>query len=246
MLKMNRHTKDIITYDNFISQDECQSIINFLNYQTDTKKMSWEPISFYESYSSSLPSSSEDLKKFNLPEDYFEKLEERMKNTVAEVHGLEIQAIFKIGFHTQKWEIGAYARPHSDNTDEHGNLGAFERSRYASFLYLNDNFDGGSLRFVKQNITIEPKTGLLASFSGGFENMHEVTLLTSGTRYTIGSFWDDRNESAYSDELKESWKKEMEQVREQQKKEKEEWQRLLKQGYKISKSGKKYKIGDFK
>lgn len=241
---MNRLTEDIITYDNFISEKECQSIINFLDTQVESEKMSWTPISFYESYSSSLPDNDSELENFGLASDYFVTLENRMRETVAQVHNLEVDSIFKIGFHTQKWEPGAYARPHSDNTDENGKFGAFERSRYASFLYLNDNFTGGSLRFVKKNITIKPQTGLLASFSGSFENMHEVTLLTKGVRYTIGSFWDDRDESAYSDELKESWKKEMEKTREQQKIEKEEWQNLLKQGYKIDPQGKKYKIGE--
>jgi len=241
---MNRHTQDIISYDNFISKEECHSIIKFLNSQVNSEKMSWTPISFYESYSSSLPENDLELKNFGLDADYFKVLEDRMKNTVAEIQGLSPDTIFKIGFHTQKWEPGAYARPHSDNTDENGKFGAFERSRYASFLYLNDDFDGGVLRFVKQNIEMPPKTGLLASFSGSFENMHEVTLLKSGVRYTIGSFWDDRDESAYPEELKESWKEEMEKTREQQRVEKEEWQSLLKKGYKIDQQGRKYKIGE--
>lgn len=74
--------------------------------------------------------------------------------------------------------------------------------------------------------------------------MHEVTLLTEGVRYTIGSFWDDRDESAYPEELRESWKEEMEKTREQQRVEKEEWQSLLKKGYKIDQQGRKYKIGE--
>lgn len=241
---MHRYTKDIITYDNFISKRECDSVIKFLDNQAESEKMEWMPISFYESYSSSLPKEDKELEKFDLPSNYFEILEDKMKKTVAEVHDLEVETIFKIGFHTQKWEPGAYARPHSDNTDEMGNFGAFERSRYASFLYLNDNFSGGILRFVKQGISIDPKSGLLASFSGSFENMHEVTLLTDGVRYTIGSFWDDRDESAYPEELRESWKEEMEKTREQQRVEKEEWQSLLKKGYKIDQQGRKYKIGE--
>lgn len=241
-MKTNRISKDILTFENFLSKEECISIINFLDEQEKNQKMSWVPISFYESYSSTLPENDDNLLKFNLPSDFFAILENRMKNSVAEIHGIDKESVFKIGFHTQKWEPGAYARAHSDNTDEHGNFGAFERSRYASFLYLNDDFDGGILRFVGQDIEIKPETGLLASFSGGFENMHEVTLLTKGVRYTIGSFWDDRDESAYSEELKESWKKEMEKVREQQQAEKEVWQNLLKQGYKISQDGKRYKI----
>jgi hypothetical protein len=74
--------------------------------------------------------------------------------------------------------------------------------------------------------------------------MHEVSLIESGVRYTIGSFWDDREEDAYSQELRDQWKEEMQKTRDKQKIEKEQWQELLKQGYKLDKDGNKYKIED--
>jgi hypothetical protein len=83
---------------------------------------------------------------------------------------------------------------------------------------------------------------MLAVFDGGFNNMHEVSLIESGVRYTIGSFWDDREESAYPEELRAQWKEEMQKIRDMQKIEKEQWQEILKEGYKIDKDGNKYKI----
>jgi hypothetical protein len=130
---------------------------------------------------------------------------------------------------------------HSDNTDEKGNSGAFTRSRYAGFLYLNDDFEGGLLRFPSQDLEIQPKTGMLAVFDGGFNNMHEVSLVTSGVRYTIGSFWDDREESDYPQELRDEWAAEMKATRAKQEIERAEWQDLLKQGWKLDKEGNKYK-----
>ena len=50
-----RITKDIVVYENFISKEECQKMINALDSQAENKKISWMPISFYESYSSVLP-----------------------------------------------------------------------------------------------------------------------------------------------------------------------------------------------
>ena len=165
-------------------------------------------------------------------------------DAVASVHDLDSKIISQIGYHTQKWEPGAYARIHSDNTDEKGNSGAFTRSRYAAFLYLNDNFEGGLLQFPDQQVSIKPKVGMLAAFDGGFNNMHEVTMITSGVRYTIGSFWDDREEDAYPQELRDAWAEEMKKIREGQEIERAEWQDLLKEGYKIDKDGNKYKIED--
>jgi len=84
---------------------------------------------------------------------------------------------------------------------------------------------------------------MLAAFDGGFNNMHEVSLIEEGVRYTIGSFWDDREEDAYPQELRDAWAKEMEEVRALQAKQKKEWQELLKEGYKIDEYGNKYEIG---
>jgi hypothetical protein len=238
-----RITKDIVVYENFIEKEDCIKMIKVLDAQADNEKISWMPISFYESYSSVLPKDNDqEIIDAELSPTIFSDIEKIMPEAIASVHDLDPKIICKIGYHTQKWEPGAYARMHSDNTDEHGNSGAFTRSRYAGFLYLNDDFEGGLLKFPNQNLEIEPKAGMLAVFDGGFNNMHEVSLITKGVRYTIGSFWDDREESDYPEEVRNAWKEEMQKVRDAQKIEKEAWKKLLDSGYKIDQNGNKYKI----
>jgi len=243
LVNSTRLTKDIVVCEEFIDAETSSKRIKVLDRHAAVGKLTWTPISFYESYSSTLPQDHDEIvAEEGLSPTIFSEIKKGIIDAVASAHGLEVATINQIGYHTQKWEPGAYARVHSDNTDEKGNSGAFTRSRYAAFLYLNDDFDGGLLRFPSQNITIKPKTGMLAAFDGGFNNMHEVTLISSGVRYTIGSFWDDRDESAYPQELRDAWAKEMEKTRELQAKEKAEWQELLKQGYKLDQDGKKYKV----
>jgi hypothetical protein len=240
-----RLTKDIVLYENFISKEDCAKMVKALDAQAANGKISWMPISFYESYSSVLPQDNDqEVLDADLSPTIFSDIESVMYEAIASVHDLDPKIISKIGYHTQKWEPGAYARIHSDNTDEHGNSGAFTRSRYAGFLYLNDDFDGGLLRFPFQNIEIKPKVGLLAVFDGGFNNMHEVTLINSGVRYTIGSFWDDREEDAYPQEVRDAWAAEMKETRAKQEVERAEWQELLKQGWKLDADGNKYKVED--
>jgi hypothetical protein len=238
-----RINEDLVVYENFLTVEESAKIILALEKQASNEKISWTPISFYESYSSVLPQDNDpELEEVGLTPTVFSDIKNGIIKAVASVHNTPEEKISQIGYHTQKWEPGAFARIHSDNTDEKGNTGAFERSRYAAFLYLNDDFEGGLLKFPDRDIEIAPKTGLLAAFDGGFNNMHEVTLITKGIRYTLGSFWDDREESDYPEELRAAWKKEMDEVRAKQKIEKEEWQNLLKEGYKIDKNGNKYSI----
>lgn len=238
-----RITNDIVLYENFISADVAEKLVKVLDKHAELGSISWMPISFYESYSSVLPQDDDEhVISEGLPSDIFSQIKNGIISAVASVHDLDPKIISQIGYHTQKWEPGAYARKHSDNTDEHGKSGAFTRSRYAAFLYLNDNFEGGLLKFPDQDISIQPKVGMLAAFDGGFNNMHEVTLITSGVRYTIGSFWDDREEDAYPQELRDAWAAEMKETRARQEIERAEWQELLKQGWKIDENGNKYKV----
>ena len=240
-----RLTKDIVVYEDFVDAETAAKLIKVLDRHADSGKLTWTPISFYESYSSTLPQDDDEIVvEEGLSPTIFSEIKTGIINAVASVHDLDVSTINQIGYHTQKWEPGAYARIHSDNTDEQGNSGAFTRSRYAAFLYLNDDFNGGLLRFPSQQISIEPRTGMLAAFDGGFNNMHEVTLISDGVRYTLGSFWDDRDEGAYPQDLRDSWAKEMEKTREFQSKQKAEWQELLKQGYKLDLNGNKYKVTD--
>jgi hypothetical protein len=240
-----RLTKDIVVYKNFIDKDTASKLVKILDKHAELGTINWMPISFYESYSSVLPQDGDEhVIAENLPSDIFSQMKQGIIDAVASVHDLDPKVISQIGYHTQKWEPGAYARKHSDNTDEHGKSGAFTRSRYAAFLYLNDDFEGGMLQFPDQNLSIKPEVGMLAAFDGGFNNMHEVTLITKGVRYTLGSFWDDREEDAYPQELRDAWAEEMKQTRAQQEIERAEWQSLLQEGYKIDSEGNKYKIED--
>jgi hypothetical protein len=242
-----RITKDIVVYENFLDRETSAKMIQALDAQAANGALSWMPISFYESYSSVLPQDNDqEVVDAGLSPTIFSDIEKAMPEAIASVHDLDPKTICKIGYHTQKWEPGAYARVHSDNTDAEGNSGAFTRSRYAGFLYLNDNFEGGLLKFPGQNIEIKPQVGMLAVFDGGFNNMHEVSLIESGVRYTIGSFWDDREEDAYPQELRDAWAAEMKETRAKQEIERAEWQNLLKEGYKLDKDGNKYKIEDGK
>jgi hypothetical protein len=237
-----RITKDIVVYENFIDKETCAKMIQAIDAQEKNEKMSWMPISFYESYSSVLPQDGDqELIDAGLPLTIFSDVENKMPEAIASVHDLDPKIISKIGYHTQKWEPGAFARLHSDNTDAKGKSGAFTRSRYAGFLYLNDDFEGGLLKFPDQNIDIKPQVGMLAVFDGGFNNMHEVSMITSGVRYTIGSFWDDREESDYPQELRDAWAAEMKETRAKQEIERAEWQELLREGWKLDADGNKYK-----
>lgn len=63
----------------------------------------------------------------------------------------------------------------------------------SGLLYLNDNYEGGLLRFPKQDLTLKPKPGTFIFFMGDDSLPHEVTEVISGERHNIISFYWPKN-----------------------------------------------------
>lgn len=236
-----KYADDIYGFENFLTEDECSSILNILSDQIPLGLHDWVPISFYESFTIGYPPENHELfKKYNLPGNFFKQLQQAFQERVSFVSNVNIDSVSNIGLHLQRWDQGAYAHYHSDNSDNEGNLGAFERSRFAAFLYLNDNFEGGELEFKDKDLIIKPKTGLLMVFHGGHKNLHKVHTITKGSRYTIGSFWDDKQYEDYSEEKRSFWETQIKKDREAQKIEILEWEEIRNQGKRLTPSGELY------
>ena len=81
-----------------------------------------------------------------------------------------------------RWPIGTFMKPHIDDNNVH------EPDVFASMLYLNDNFTGGSTLF--EDIEIKPKPGKLIIFSN-HEHLHYVSEVGGAERFVL-SFWYSR------------------------------------------------------
>jgi hypothetical protein len=219
-MEITRHKDNIFTVDNFLTEKESKAIVDYLDMLVQMGYLDWNQISFYGSLAMGYWPSDNNLLAFGLPADYFDQLKERIKKATEKCIGTDLT---EVSYHAQKWIEGAFADYHSDNSDEHGNPTAFEKSKYATFIYLNDNFEGGLLKFKSLDYPIQPKVGMLAAFDGGADNMHAVTTVKNGERYTVGSFW-DRADSVYDDDKKQKWEDELSEVRAEQKIMYEKWE----------------------
>ena len=241
-MKLTKLTEDIYLYEDYITKEECSSVIALLNDLEENEEDYWKGISFYESYSARYPYDGEPiLEKFNLSPTWFTDLKNRFRQSAADVANKSFEDMSQISFHVQRWLPGAFAPKHSDNSDHEGKMGAFTRSRYAGFLYLNDDFEGGTLKFDARHgelpMEIVPKAGSFLIFHGGHKNMHEVTVVKKSARYTLGSFWDDREESDYPEEVRAAWAEELAGVRAMQKGEQKEWKDIRDKGLRLSPYG---------
>ena len=136
--------------ENFIDEKTCNAVIKYFEYLVENKVLQWNEISFYGSQAMGYWPSDDRLKLFGLEPDFFSKLKQKIKSTTEDLLGFEVT---EVSYHAQRWIDGAFADYHSDNSDEHGNPTAFERSKYAVFIYLNDVDDNnGAHTYVKESI----------------------------------------------------------------------------------------------
>jgi predicted 2-oxoglutarate/Fe(II)-dependent dioxygenase YbiX len=207
--------EDIGILENFVSKNEAKSMIDFFKME----EQQWGPIAFYGSQGMGFAPQDQRLLQFNLDEDFFDKLKTKFQNACEMFFERPLKPNTS---HAQKWEVGGFANPHSDSSDLEGNLNSFQINKYVGILYLNEDYDGGLLYFPDHNIEIKPKTGQFIMFPGGIENVHGVSEITEGTRYTMVSFW-DYAEAEYDEETLARWEEEDKKVREEQAKQREEW-----------------------
>ena len=90
-----------------------------------------------------------------------------------------------------RYPIGGQYLAHADadvwDADEQGWVRVLYRD-YSVLLYLNDEYEGGSLRFIPQQFTLRPKAGMLVAFPSDHRFQHEAQPTTSGIRYAMVSW----------------------------------------------------------
>lgn len=207
----------IVEVPNFVTPEEAESMIAYF----ESKAEFWGDIAFYGSSGMGIMHDDEETKDFDLYPEFFKDLTQKYKEAVKTVFGRDVKPNTS---HAQKWDVGGFASPHSDNSDFNGTPTSFQINKYVGILYLNDDYEGGTLFFPDHNIEFKPTAYSFITFPGGIENIHGVSEITKGTRYTMVSFW-DFEESEYSEELQEAWAEELKQVRAEQAKQKEEWEK---------------------
>lgn len=209
----------ITTIEGFLSEETCDKLIQYFEAIEDQK---WGFVAFYNSRAKHYPFNSdpEGLAKFDLPESIFKDIETNIKAFVEYSRGREV--VLQSAPHIQKWFVGGFAAPHSDNSDFDGNYNGFQRNKCSSLIYLNDDYEGGEIFFPQHKIRIKPKKGQLVAFEGGHYNIHGVTEVTKGVRYTNGFFWDFAD-CVYTDEDRAMWESYMTDLKQEQSEIRVEW-----------------------
>ena len=199
------HRPDIVEYKNVLTKSECDFIINYWNSLED-----WSLSCFYNSYVIS-------GKKPNKPEGghALRQIQLKSQDLAEEVFQSKLR---QISLSAHRWDPGAFAADHADNAELDGTPNAWEENKFVTMIYLNEDFEGGLLTFRDHELAFKPETGSFIVFDVGIKNVHAVTEVISGHRYTmLGSY--DYAESSYDKDFQEIKNS----IRSSQDKQKESW-----------------------
>jgi hypothetical protein len=171
------HKSDIVEYKNVFTKEECDYIISYWNSLDD-----WMLSCFYNMYTiagkkSHSKEGGESLNKFKTVS---QNLAEKTFN----------RKLKQISVSSHMWKPGAFAADHSDNAELDGTPNAWIENKLVTMIYLNDDFEGGHLTFRDHQLAFKPEIGSVIVFDVGINNVHAVTEVTSGTRYTMMASYD--------------------------------------------------------
>jgi predicted 2-oxoglutarate/Fe(II)-dependent dioxygenase YbiX len=115
-----------------------------------------------------------------------QRLERRLYPQISRALGFEVTQIERFLVSCYDSEVGGVFHAHRDNTTQ-----ATAHRKFACSINLNDDFEGGDLRFPEFGpTTYRPPSGGAVVFSCGL--LHEATRVRSGRRYAfLPFFYDD-------------------------------------------------------
>lgn len=210
------HKEDVVEVKNFLTKEECQALIDY--YESDPD--SWQLTCFYNArvMDPIAPWNSSD-RSTEIDETYMRNLRAKFQQLAESVFDRELK---NLTLSSHKWLPGAFAAYHSDNTELDGTPNAWQENKLVTILYLNDDYEGGNLVFRDHPIDIAPEAGTVVVFDVGFDNVHGVTQVESGDRWTmLASF--DYADSVYPDEYWEQKQRELEETAKVHEQQRVEW-----------------------
>lgn len=173
-------TDDILLIENFISKEELETILKIIN---TTEEKDWS-IAYQESLAEFclVKFGSDDVDrlvaegKYEVTKGWDDKILNINQHPVTKVLQQRIQKLVKKADDTlvlggmstlQRMQEGVELKSHVDQDTD-------PSVRYATILYINDNYSEGELFFKNFDIKLKPKPGSLLVFPGDPQHEHGV------------------------------------------------------------------------
>jgi prolyl 4-hydroxylase len=169
------YKRDILTIDNFLTEQECDKYVNLIKNKQKSKLRQFVNANFYNGKYVDQDLANTFYNKLgpNLDEHYMDK-------NGAEWYPCKSSDVICLSNYKNNEGFGL----HTDT----GIIEGEKRSRFTYLIYLNDDYDGGQTTFFsdrgKKLLSIIPKRGMLLAFNIDMWHCGEKV---KGEKYWIGS-----------------------------------------------------------
>lgn len=85
---------------------------------------------------------------------------------------------YKEAFNFVKYLPGKYFKIHGDH-------GPYYTCTVSAVVYLNDDYDGGEIEFIRQGLVVKPEAGDIILFPSNYVYEHASLEVTSGIKYSV-------------------------------------------------------------
>lgn len=183
----------IMIYRNAIKKNECINIIDKLENEISLNipGIEWRGAQVNDTQDNDYVRNCVDLKfkkenlgKSHLPlnqtlYDIHDSVENSLDECLRHYESLwHLKMHYKEAFNFVKYNPGKYFKVHADH-------GPYYSCTVSAVVYLNDNYDGGELNFVRQDLTIKPEAGDIILCPSNFVYEHASLEIRSGTKYCV-------------------------------------------------------------
>jgi hypothetical protein len=66
---------------------------------------------------------------------------------------------------------------------------SYTKPQNCVWAFLNDDYEGGEINFIKQDVRMKPQAGSVLIFPASIEFEYTFDPITSGARYIVPNFW---------------------------------------------------------
>lgn len=164
--KIGSAADNVKIFDNYLNINECNNIIKLikLTQTSNIRPLQSEALSliYYDSLS--------------LPENYVPEI----NSIVEKEYDVKLKA---------RHSRFAEWRHNNSQIIPIDDMGSKDSNHIAGWVYLNDDYEGGDISFINQNLSFKPKTGDLVLFPGNMHYWYNVGP-ANGSRYIMPIWFD--------------------------------------------------------
>jgi predicted 2-oxoglutarate/Fe(II)-dependent dioxygenase YbiX len=184
MIKVDTGSPLIARYDDVVSKNICERIVNYVHRLIPTKYNSQGSLPWQDNDSLAFVriGDVELQKAIEVHRFLLTQLVNNHYNEIVYPHFTDLVV----------WRQGKKMDFHKDDGYEGLHENQFKTRKYSMVLYLNDNYEGGET-VIKQDGQADyisvPKQGSVVIFKSNEECIHGVNEVTSGTRVTLPTWF---------------------------------------------------------